>query len=83
MRFSCYMVTFCGGRIAHRHWQHAIYHGIYRHLADHLWTVALLKCAGGAYGSNCADESVCSRTTYATGKFPGLTYEVCHQDDAN
>ncbi len=48
----------------HRHWQHAIYHGIYRHLADHLWTVAFVKmCAGGAYGSNCADESVCSRTS--------------------
>lgn len=39
------MVTFCGGRIAHRHWQHAIYHGIYRYLADHLWTVAFVKCA--------------------------------------
>lgn len=70
MRFLV-MVTFCGGRIAHRHWQHAIYHGIYRYLADHLWTVAFVKmCAGRAYGSNCADESVCSRTTYATGKSP-------------
>lgn len=70
MRFSRYG-HFCGGRIAHRHWQHAIYHGIYRYLADHLWTVAFVKmCAGRAYGSNCADESVCSRTTYATGKSP-------------
>ncbi len=36
------MVTF-GGRIAHRHWQHAIYHGFTAIPADHLWTVAFVK----------------------------------------
>ncbi len=45
---------------------------IYRYLADHLWTVAFVKMrAGGAYGSNCADESVLfSYHVCDTGKSP-------------
>ncbi len=70
MRFSRYghflWRAYCSQALATRYLSR-----IYRYLADHLWTVAFVKmCAGGAYGSNCADESVCSRTTYATGKSP-------------
>ncbi len=39
------MVTFCGGRIAHRHWQHAIYHGFTAIWQTTYGQLLLLKCA--------------------------------------
>ncbi len=74
MRFSRYG-HFCGGRIAHRHWQHAIYHGFTAIWQTTYDSCFVKMCAGGAYGKairagriGMFSYHVCDR------KIPGLTY---------